>query len=168
MINATGLSFRLLARTDRDLLQHLLIRCADYLTLVQGQDASPDEADSFLSEVPAGKHSGDKHVFGVFHDSRLVGVLDLIRDYPAPHEWWLGTLLLDPMIRGNGFGQSIYQGTETWLRENGALAVWLCVQAQNTRAERFWVARGFREVGRDRMTLKQLDSDIVVMRRALS
>lgn len=167
MIDANGLSFRRLAITDRDSLQHLLLRCADYFTLVQGEGPSLDDADSFLSEVPAGKHSGDKNVFGLFRDSRLVGVLDLIRDYPAPHEWWLGTLLLDPEIRGAGFGQSTYQGAETWLRENGALAVWLCVQAQNARAERFWIARGFREVRRERMTLKQLESSIIVMRRTL-
>lgn len=167
MIDANGLSIRLLAISDRDLLQHLFVRCADYFTLVQGEGA-PDDADSFLSEVPAGKDSGDKNVFGLFRDSRLVGVLDLIRDYPAPHEWWLGTLLLDPAIRGAGLGQSTYQGAETWLRENGALAVWLCVQAQNTRGKRFWIARGFREVRRDRMILKQLESSIIVMRRTLS
>ena len=167
MIDANGLSFRPLAVSDRDSLQHLLVRCVDYFTLVQGEGAPADEADSFLSEVPAGSDPGDKNVFGLFRDSRLVGVLDLIRDYPAPHEWWLGTLLLDPEVRGAGFGQSTYQRAETWLRENGALAVWLCVQAQNTRAERFWIAGGFCEVRRERMTLKQLESSIIVMRRTL-
>lgn len=167
-MTGTDFTLRLLGPDDRADLQHLQSRCADYFTLIEGEPAGPDDADSFLSEVPAGKDKDDKLVFGIIHDARLIGVLDLIRNYPADKEWWLGTLVLDPAVRRGGLGQRVYQAAETFLRDQRAAVIWLCVQQRNADALRFWFARGFQEVRRTRMTLKKLESDVIVLRRVLS
>lgn len=150
-------------------LQELLVRCSEYFELISGQSARPGEAEELLTERPRGSSAADKHVCGVF-DRRarhLIGVLDWIRGYPAENDWWLGLLLLDPEVRGQGLGGRLVSASAAWLSQQGAQQLWLCVQEQNSPAAEFWRRLGFEDVRTERQRLGALDNTITVMRRAV-
>jgi GNAT superfamily N-acetyltransferase len=142
-----GYRTRPLSPEDAAILQSLLERCADYSLLVTGSSPGPSAAASLLADRPEGKNLRDKLVIGLFTETQsLIGVLDAVRDYPAPDEWWLGLLLLDPPHRGQGLGQRIYQAFESWAVKQGARSIYLGVVEENRDAYRFWQKLGFTPV----------------------
>ena len=89
--------YTLVALTPEDgpEVQALMERRADHAELVMGLPPGPAEAQSLYMGLPEGKGYEDKLLLGVFTTQRrLVGVLDALRDYPKPGEWWIGLLLL--------------------------------------------------------------------------
>jgi GNAT superfamily N-acetyltransferase len=144
----SGLRARRLTEADTDALQalqSLFEACADYHTLVYGQPAGPDEARTQLAELPPGKTLEDKFFFGLFTPRpRLCGVLDLIRDFREPGEWYLGLLMLEPGARGHGLGEGVVRAAEGWVRGQGAHRMRLAVAEQNTDGLRFWERHGYR------------------------
>jgi ribosomal protein S18 acetylase RimI-like enzyme len=96
----------------------------------------------------------------------LAGVLDAVRDYPAPGDWWLGLLLLAPAQRNQGLGQRVYQAFEHWAGENGARCIYLGVLAENTDAYRFWQKAGFELVERrPAQHFGQVEHVVITMRK---
>jgi hypothetical protein len=94
-----------LRREDAGLLQGLCERCSAYFELHDGAPPGPTIGEEEVVALPEGKTLGDKFLFGIRSATgELVGVLDLIRDFPAPGEWWLGLLMLDPRERSAGLG----------------------------------------------------------------
>jgi ribosomal protein S18 acetylase RimI-like enzyme len=78
-------------------------------------------------------------VIGFFTEQQnLIGVLDMVRDYPVQGDWWIGLLLLDPKYRCQSIGQQIYSALEGWVSQHGARRVCLGVVDQNQGAFRFW------------------------------
>jgi GNAT superfamily N-acetyltransferase len=92
----------------------------------------------------------DKFVIGFSTiDQSLFGVLDAIRDYPTPKDWWMGLLLLDPAQRNKGLGRRIYQSFEYWVRRQDARHIFLGVVEANQKAFQFWQTMGFELVERE-------------------
>jgi len=150
-------------------LQALFERCHAYFRLVHGAPPRPDEAERWLrDETASGKTVADKTVFGLRDDEeRLVGAVDVVRDYPAPGEFYLGTMILEPTIRGVGLGATFHAWVRHWAREQGAKAVQLCVAVQNEGALRFWRREGYDELGTGRVRNGTLESEVVKMRMEL-
>ncbi len=144
-----GWRVKLLQPEDTATLQTLLERCADYSRLVTGSPPGPAAAASLLTDCPPGKTVSDKCAIGIFTERQeLTGVLDAVRGYPTPVDWWLGLLLLDPAVRGQGLGQRLYQAFEGWAAQQGARCIYLGVVEDNQAAYRFWRKTGFQEVER--------------------
>jgi RimJ/RimL family protein N-acetyltransferase len=154
---------------DIDALQALLENSSDYSQLVTGLPPGPSAAYSLLTECPAGKTPDDKFVIGLSTERQdLIGVLDIIRDYPVQNDWWLG-LLLDPAYRGQGLGQRVFRAFEQWVRQHDARRICLGVVEQNQRAYRFWQTMGFEPV--ERRPAKQFgkaEHVVIVMAYALT
>jgi ribosomal protein S18 acetylase RimI-like enzyme len=153
----------------RDDLQAFYERCRDYFELVTGQPPAPDEAADLLRSLPRGKDAEDKFVVGLFDaPGHLVGVLDVIRDYPAPREWYLGLLMFEPTLRGQKLGDRVYHRLEDWVRAQSGTAIHLIVQEQNPKALRFWRRMGFEERGMGKQRIKGRESVFIRMTRELS
>jgi GNAT superfamily N-acetyltransferase len=136
-----------LGAAERGELERLFQACADYVQLVEGRPPSSEQADELLGELPPGSSPDDKHVLGVRDAAgRLVGVVEVVRGYPARGAWFLGLLLLLPSERGRGAGERVYRAVESWVRGQGADAMYLAVVEQNPRATRFWERLGFERV----------------------
>ena len=59
---------------------------------------------------PDGIKDKDKVIIGIFESrEHLVGVFDLIKNYPNPRTLTLGLMLLEPSCRGKGFGSMAYE-----------------------------------------------------------
>lgn len=152
----------------RDELQAFYEACADYVELVTGQPPGPNEAEELLTSLPRGKGHEDKFVIGLFDaPGHQVGVLDVIRDYPKPGEWYLGLLMFGPTWRGRRLGDRVYHRLEDWIRELGGKALHLIVQEQNPGALRFWQRMGFEVRGMGKQTLKRRESVFLRMTREL-
>jgi GNAT superfamily N-acetyltransferase len=142
----TGLTARRLDEKDTATLQALCEACVDYHVLIEGEPAGPGKAAELLTELPPGKTLEDKFFFGLFTPRpRLCGVLDLVRDYREPGEWYLGLLLLEPGVRGRGLGERVVRAAEDWARAQGAKRVKLAVAEQNEAGRRFWERQGYRD-----------------------
>jgi len=142
----TGLTARRLDEKDTAALQALCEACADYHVLIEGEPAGPGEASHQLTELPPGKTLTDKFFFGLFTPRpRLCGALDLLRDYREPGEWYLGLLLFEPSVRGQGLGERVLRAAEEWVRTQGGRRLRLACAEQNEGGRRFWERQGFRE-----------------------
>ena len=150
-------------------LQAFYERCRDYFELVTGQPPSPTEARELLAAVPKGKTLEDKFVLGLFDaPGHLVGVLDVIRDFPHPREWYLGLLLFEPTLRGQKLGDRVYHRLEDWVRAQGGLAIHLAVEEVNPGALRFWERMGFEVRGMGKRLLAGRESPFIRMTRELA
>ncbi len=149
-------------------LQAFYEGCRDYFELVTGQPPSPSEAADLIAAVPRGKTRDDKFVIGLFDaPGHLVGVLDVIRDFPKAGEWYLGLLLFEPTLRGKKLGDRVYHRLEEWVRAQGGIAIHLIVEEVNPGALRFWQRMGFEVRGMGKRTLKGVESVFISMTREL-
>ncbi len=150
-------------------LQAFYERCRDYFELVTGQPPSPTEARELLAAVPRGKSRDDKFAIGLFDaPGHLVGILDVIRDFPKPREWYLGLLMFEPTLRGQRLGDRVYHRLEEWVRAQGGASLHLIVEEVNPRALSFWQRMGFEVRGMGKRTLKGKESVFLRMTRELA
>jgi ribosomal protein S18 acetylase RimI-like enzyme len=150
-------------------LQDFFERCRDYFQLVTGQPPSPTEARELLAAAPKGKTLDDKFAIGLFDaPGHLVGILDVIRDFPRPREWYLGLLLFEPTLRGQKLGDRVYRRLEEWVRAQGGQAIHLAVEEVNPAALRFWEREGFEVRGMGKRHLKGRESPFLRMTRELA
>lgn len=158
-----------LDESRRDELQAFYGHCADYFELITGQPPGPNEAAELLQSLPRGKTQEDKFVIGLFDaPGHLIGVLDVIRGYPKPAEWYLGLLMLAPTWRGRKLGERVYHRLEEWVRACGGAAIHLIVQEQNPGALRFWRRMGFEVKGMGKQQLETRENVYLRMTRELS
>ena len=128
-------------------LQELLERCEDFEVLVTGHPPDPHAAADLLIEVPPDHPLRDKFVIGVWTDDGLTAAIEVLRDFPEPHVWYLGLLLVAPEARGSGLGARIVEALKTWIRSHDGRTIRLVTQDQNPDALRFWLAQGFVQIG---------------------
>jgi ribosomal protein S18 acetylase RimI-like enzyme len=134
---------------DGEAVQAFCERCADYIELLTGLPPGPAEAQSLFIGLPEGKDYDDKLLMGIFDRSNhLIGVLDVIRNYPDPGVWHVGLMMLEPERRGQGLGEKLYRAFEGWAAAAGAAHIRLGVVEHNERAYRFWQRMGFETVER--------------------
>ncbi len=165
-----GFHTYLIQDKDMDALQVLLEKCNDYMLLVDGHPAGPSAAINLFTERPEGKAVEDKVVLGIFSSSKeLVGVLDAVKDYPRPNDWWIGLLLINPVYRNQKLGKRVVDSFRKWARQQGAQWLYLGVVEANENAYRFWLGAGFIEIMRQ--PPRQFDSlthVVITMGRDLS
>lgn len=168
-IHVDGHRVERLTPADAAAVQDLFERCTDFHELSEGTPTRPTAGAEELVARPRGKELGDKFSFGVYSPAgRLVGFLDLMRDYPGEGEWWIGLLVLDPAVRGGGLGGRIYRAAAGWVRARGGAAIYAGVLEQNPGAERFWRREGFVELRREaHVSETGHESRLVVMRAEL-
>jgi ribosomal protein S18 acetylase RimI-like enzyme len=61
------------------------------------------------------------------------------------HRGWVYYVAVDPERRGKGYGRSIMQAAEDWLRRTGIEKVQLLVRSDNTKVQAFYQSIGYDE-----------------------
>lgn len=138
-----GFCLRLMSKEEITELWTLCEACMDYFLLADGVFEGLETAHNILTAVPPGKSAEDKLVFGVRKCGRLVGVVDLVRDFPGQGEWMLGLLLITPEERSMGLGAKIHQELVLWAEKHGAETLRIAVLEKNAGAYRFWAGLGY-------------------------
>jgi len=146
LFHAADLSAERVADTDVECFQALLTHCEDYHQLVYGRPATEDEARRFPSERPPGLTPEQAHLLALRDtNGRMVGMLEGLKDYPSPGEWYLGLMLLAPEVRGQGRGEAVLQAYVSQVRAEGGRLLRLAAVEQNEAGRRFWARMGFQE-----------------------
>lgn len=134
---------------DESRLQEFLERCSDYYLLHEDRPTPKDAARHELAAVPDGRSTSDLRLIGMTTASGdLVAVAQLLRDYPASGDWWIGMLLVAPSERGRGVGSLLFEHVMQLVRTEGARTLQLVVSSRNPRARQFWERLGFVETRR--------------------
>jgi ribosomal protein S18 acetylase RimI-like enzyme len=160
---------RRVSEEDAPLLCELGERCLEHIELHYGSPPDPTQMiRELLSDLPPNKTLADKFGMGVFDGAgRLVGGIDVIRDYPEPHEWYLGLLVLAPSHRNHGLGARLMAALTGWLRRREAAYLRLAVSEHNAAGQRFWARQGFEPVKQVIAEFGNRQSVFHVLRRAL-
>jgi len=130
---------------DEERIQQFLVDCSDYQWMESGRPVLPEDAHAFLYDLPPGKNLEDKFTFSIEKDTRIIAIFDVLRDYKAKDNWWIGLLLIAPSIRGKGLGRKIVDYIIKNLIRNGVRTVQLAVLEENEAGLLFWQKMGFRQ-----------------------
>ena len=88
------------------------------------------------------------------YDGRtLIGLVDILRDYPEKEIWTIGYLLIHPKYRSHGLGSKFIKNLEKTISPCKLRCV---VQKQNVRALDFWKSSGFLITSQKKDTLGKL------------
>jgi maltose O-acetyltransferase len=138
---------RLRELTEADLgdLQALLERCGDYYELHEERAPSPTEARDEWDALPDGTPRDRKHLLGLFAPE-LVGVVELICDWPRAGTWNIGLLLLEPGARRRRAGSEVLGAVDAAAARAGAATLRISVMPTNTGGMEFWRGLGFAPV----------------------
>ncbi|SFS05801.1 GNAT family N-acetyltransferase [Sphingomonas jatrophae] len=137
-----------LTQADAAAVAKLFGRCARYFLLQDGEPAGMADAHAVFTDVPPGHDAREKMVLGCWAGCDLLGVAEILRDYPDTGVWYLGFLIVDEAARGRGVGCALYAAVEDRAARAGASEIRLAVLEDNTAGARFWCARGFAEIRR--------------------
>ncbi len=135
-----------LSPVDEERIQDFLVECEDYQLMESGRSVQPGDALDFLFDLPPKKSLDDKFTFAVEQNSRIVAILDLMRDYRDSTSWWIGLLLLSPSMRGKGLGSKIVQYLVKNLSALGVHQIQLAVLEENSAGYAFWQKMGFQQI----------------------
>ena len=142
-----GAQLALISGSAVEELQVLLERCEDFEILVTGHPPGPYAAQALLTDAPPDHPLRDKFVIGAWTGHGLTAAVELLRDFPERHVWYLGLLLVAPEDRGQGLGERLLAALKTWIVSQEGRAIRLIVQEQNPAALRFWTRNGFVQIG---------------------
>ena len=138
-----GASVVALHERDELRLSEFCRRCTEFFELVEGQPGGPETAAEILGPLPERVASGTKLVFGIERAGDLVALVELLRGFPGPTDWYVGLLVLLPELRRTGLGTQVWLAVRAWIQAQGCTVVRLVVQKQNTPARIFWASHGF-------------------------
>jgi GNAT superfamily N-acetyltransferase len=150
-------------------LQRVIEDAPTYAELVTGAPPGLADAQSTYTALPPGMTYADKHVFGVYLGSQMVGCIDLIKGYPAPDTALLGLLLIAESFQGRGIGSAAYRATEATVRAWGTCTkIRLGVVRTNAAVLPFWIRLGFTETGETKpYSYGPVRSEIVILTQKL-
>jgi GNAT superfamily N-acetyltransferase len=155
---------RMLHVEDETILQHLCESCLDYFEIVEGRFPEKDAGREILNDLPPGWTFKDKRIFGCFNEQdSLIGVIDILADYPDKGEWIIGLMMIDPSERGKGLGKLLHEFIKDYVLKYKADKLRIGVVEENTKAAVFWKSLGYFEVKRVNMSYGNKDHVVVVM-----
>jgi GNAT superfamily N-acetyltransferase len=156
---------KLLSKDDMEIVQSFCERCTDYYEIVHGTLPPSNSAEEILIELPPGKDEKDKYVLGVFNSNDLlVGIVDIVKDYPVEKEWIIGLLMIDPSERRIGLASKVHDFLVEWTTCMGAEKLRIAVAEQNVDAMKFWVSLGYKELKRiSSVKIGEKENTLIVM-----
>ena len=159
------LNVRLLSESDVLELQAFLDLFDGFFMLCEGEKGS---AEGILKSCPPSKDPlQDKFVLGIYENEQLMGLIDLIQNYPAENTWTIGYLLIHPKYRSQGKGRSVVENVASALRQVQGTKMRCGVQEQNPQALNFWTKCGFKVVKTIQENLGSLKNNTDVLERKL-
>ena len=135
-------SIALLTVDDTDAMTSFIKLFNDFFQLCEGEDGS---AITILHACPSLKDIyKDKFVLGLYNNTLLIGVIDILCDYPENGILTIGYLLIHPDYRNRGIGSKFITDLKKIISPDKLRCI---VQKQNKRALEFWKSNGFSITG---------------------
>ncbi|MCF3133719.1 GNAT family N-acetyltransferase [Streptomyces olivochromogenes] len=92
---------------DEAALLTLFEDCEDWFLAATGLPSGPGDVQSLFYALPAGAEPEDKTLLLVEVAGNVVGLVDAVRNHPAPGAVSVGLFLLAPYARGKGLGRAL-------------------------------------------------------------
>lgn len=148
---------------DMESVDQLCNECEDYFLMVNGAVHTEEDTEEILTALPPEKELKDKFVLGIFYREEMIGVIDLIKDYPVIDQWIIGLFLLKEKDRNKGIGKLVHDALiEVVLRDNGK-SLTLGVVKENIKGLKFWENLGYKTIREADVTLKDKVKKAYVM-----
>jgi len=147
LIRDDSFEVRTITQEDLGAILDVYRQCEDFLALGPEPTAS---MEMVVKDIENSQREGG--VFcGVFSaDAEMIGVVDFVPSgfEGGPHIAFISLLMIVPPFRNQGKGGKIVELVESEIRKNAQVTAILSgVQANNTKAIRFWRKNGYRIVG---------------------
>jgi GNAT superfamily N-acetyltransferase len=142
-----GYSIKSVCIDSYNSVEKLCKNCSDYYILHNGIAASKKDIDEIFIDLPPNKNYEDKFVLGIYNiDNKLVGIVDIVRDFPNVGEWIIGLMLIKPNERSNGIGKILHKSLVEWAINSGAKSFRIGVVEDNHKGINFWCALGYKKI----------------------
>ncbi|MEW9095470.1 MAG: GNAT family N-acetyltransferase [Clostridiaceae bacterium] len=149
---------------DKKVVEKLCEKCSDYYMLHDGVLPSKDEVDEIFTALPPNKNHEDKFVLGIYKfNNELVGIVDIIRNFPTVGQWMLGLMLIEPEERGSGLGKIIHEALAKWAINLGAKSFRVGAIENNHKGINFWSNLGYKKIKEVNMDFKAKTHTVNVM-----
>lgn len=159
-----GLTIRKVGEAELGQLYDLECSNNAYNRLCMGHDITWEETVRETTDVPDSFDPARKHFLGFWDGERLAAVADLLVGYPRDGVWFIGLLMVDGRLHGQGYGRRIVRGIAE-AAKGRADALRLGVVAENAAGLAFWQAMGFAEIYRTQVPSGEKVNEVVVMER---
>lgn len=159
-----GYKIKHLSKDNNNIVERLCEKCSDYYILSDGVFPSKEEIDKIFTDLPPNKNIEDKFLLGAYKSDELVGIVDIIKDFPTTGEWMLGLMLIEPEERGNGLGKTIHEALVEWAKDLGAKTFRIGVIEDNYKAFNFWSNLGYTRIKEINMDFTSKTHVVNVMR----
>jgi len=150
-------------------IESLNLKCSDYYLLHDGVLPSKKDALEIFSSLPPGKSYEDKFVLGIYKSrDELIGIIEIVRDFPVQGEWMLGLLFIEPDERHYGLGRRVHEALVQCAITLGSKSFRIGVIKENSKGKKFWSDLGYikiREVTMD-VTKKTHSVDVMTLQIA--
>lgn len=107
-VNDKTYILRLIDDNEFEEVLELFQLCPDYFEMVEGSEASETSVVNYFEALPPDKTLEDKYSIGIYEGGLLVGVVDLVKDFPEVGTWIVGLVIIKPAYRRIGLGTAIY------------------------------------------------------------
>lgn len=131
---------------DIESIDKLLHECEDYYLLHNGTSHTKKDIEEILTFLPPNKQSQDKFVLGIFYKNQLIGVIDLIRDFPVIGQWIIGLFLLNKKVRRKGIGKLVHNALSQIVLESTGDSLRIGVIEENINGLNFWKNLGYKQI----------------------
>jgi RimJ/RimL family protein N-acetyltransferase len=159
-----GYKIKSLCADNYNIVEKLCEKCSDYFILQNGTLPSKEEVDEIFFSLPPDKNYEDKFVSGIYKfNDELVGIIDIVRDYPTAGEWMLGLMLIEPEERGSGLGKIVHKALVDWATDLGAKFFRIGVMEDNYKGANFWSALGYSKIKEVNINCKEKTHVVNVM-----
>lgn len=146
-------------------LQEFISLFEDFFLLCEGEKGS---AKGILKASPPSKDPlQDKFILGIYKTEKLIGVIDLIQNYPHENVWAIGYLLIHPTCRSQGKGQSIIKTLTAIIDAQHGEKLGYIVQSQNPRALNLWKKCEFYHIDTIQETLGSFQNTTFILEKKL-
>lgn len=160
-----GYKINSLCKDNYEIVEKLCEECSEYFMLQDGVSPSMEAVNEIFVELPPNKNYEDKFVLGIYKvDNKLVGIIDIVKDFPTAGEWMLGLMLIKPDERGNGLGTTIHEALSKWAINLGAKSFRIGVMQDNYNAIKFWSGLGYKKFKEVDMEFTAKSHKVDVMR----
>lgn len=109
-----------------------------------------------MAALPPGKSADDKFYVGYFERESLVGIMDLILDYPEKGIAFIGLFMINTQYQNNGVGSEIIGEVIIRLKSLGYKELRLGVDKGNPQSYAFWSKNHFTAISEAEHILMRL------------
>lgn len=144
-----GYSIKKLDLDDKVIMSNLYKKCLDYYLMHYGtMDINiEEETNDLFTSLPPNKDYKDKFVLGIFNGlNELIGVIDIVRDFPENHQWIIGLMLIESKERNKGVGKLVHKAIADFTKTLGAKSLRVGVINENTIGKKFWSSLGYKKI----------------------